>query len=506
MRRLFLLSFIFFFLAGCTALQYMGIGAPMPTLPPTVSIPTPFQPSGQQVPPANAAQSVVQVQTTLQPTNRVQPTATPNSSTSPSSLAAIVISAVQNGGEAGTANVLWNVSGEFPNGFKVVWSETNSSPSFPGDNNQYVDSPAARSAIIRATAGKTYYFRVCRYTGSGCDSYSNSVQFKLASVTAPTSTKTVEWIAITDVQEVGIGEARVSWEASGNFSKGFKVVWSDRTQTPTYPENSAIFVAENNTWSAVVTGDPGTNYYIRVCKYNGSSCVFYSSVYNFTFTKVAVPTAIPPATIRITSMTDKVVGFAYINWDASGYLPSGFKIAYSETNPNPIYPGDSAVYINDSAARSAVVEGVPTHTYYYRICQYLGGVCGSYSNAYTYTFPPDYSTISITSITTSPLGPDMADVSWTATGLFSDGFNIVWSDTNPTPTYPADSYTFADSSARSGSIGILASGVTYHVRVCKFAFVTAGTFKGFAFFKPNRSMTGTWNCTIYSGVTDYTAP
>ena len=224
MRRLLLLSFIFIFFAGCTTLQYMGIGEPMPTLPPTVSIPTPFQPPAQQVLPTDTAQPVVQVQPPLQPVDQVQPTATTNSSNSASSLAAIVISAVQNGGEAGTANVLWNVSGEFPKGFKVVWSETNSSPSFPGDNNQYVDSPAARSAIIRATAGKTYYFRVCRYNGTGCDSYSNSVQFKLASGTAPTSTKTVEWIAITDVHEIGVGEALVSWEASGNFSKGFKVV------------------------------------------------------------------------------------------------------------------------------------------------------------------------------------------------------------------------------------------------------------------------------------------
>ncbi len=506
MRRLLLLTVVFMFLAGCTTLQYMGIGAPMPTLPPTVSIPTPFQPPAQQVLPTNTTQPVVEVQPNPQPVDQVQPTATTNSSNSPTSLAAIVISAVQNGGETGTANVLWNVSGEFPKGFKVVWSETNSSPSFPGDNNQYVDSPAARSAIIRATAGKTYYFRVCRYTGTGCDSYSNSVQFKLASGTAPTSTKTVEWITITDVHDTSNGKAEVNWDGGGSFSKGFKIVWSSSTQTPTYPENDSVFVAGTSAWETIIAGNPGTNYYIRVCKYNGSSCVFYSDAYNFTFAKAAVPTAVQPATISITSMTDKVVGFAYINWDASGYLPSGFKIAYSETNPNPIYPGDSAVYIDNSATRSAVVEGVPTHTYYYRICQYLGGICGSYSNTYTYTFPPDFSTISITSVTTSILGPDMADVNWTATGLFPDGFNIVWSDTNPTPTYPADSYTFADSSARSGTIGILASGVTYHVRVCKYALVTAGTFKGFAFFKPNRSMTGTWNCTIYSSVTDYTAP
>ncbi len=505
MRRLLLLTFVFIFLAGCTTLQYMGIGRPMPTLPPTVSIPTPFQPPAQQAQPTNTTQPEIQVQptNTTQPVVPVQPTATINSSLP---LAAIVISAVQNGVEAGTANVLWNVSGEFPKGFKVVWSETNSGPSFPGDSNQYVDSPAARSAIIRATAGKTYYFRVCRYTGNGCDSYSNSVQFTLASGgIVPTSTKSVEWIAITDVHEVASGKAEVNWEANGSFSKGFKVVWSAHTQTPTYPENDAVFVAGDADWAANITGDPGTNYYIRVCKYNGSSCVFYSSVFNFTFKKVSTPTSVPPASITITSMTDKVVGFAYINWDASGYIPSGFKIAYSETNPNPIYPGDSAVYISDSAARSAVMEGIPTHTYHYRICQYLGGVCGSYSNSYTYTFPPDFSTITIDSITTSLLGPDMADVNWSASGLFPDGFNIVWSDTNPSPTYPDDSYTFADSSARSGTIGILASGVTYHVRVCKYALVTANINK-IAFFKPRLTMTGTWSCTIYSNVMDYTAP
>ena len=203
--------------------------------------------------------------------------------------ASITITLVENGNTFGDAHVFWNASGTFPSGFKVLWSATNSSPVYPGDSNLLISDSGARSAIVHAQEGKSFYFRVCRYVNGGCDTYSNVYTFKLANLISPTPT-TGSSITVQKVEATNTSEAKVAWTVSGSFPKGFKVVWSEHTQNPTYPEDTSVF-AGVDARTATVTGNPGAKYYIRVCKYNGSGCDFYSSAFSYTFPS-------PPATTR----------------------------------------------------------------------------------------------------------------------------------------------------------------------------------------------------------------
>ncbi|MEA2006831.1 MAG: FecR family protein [Patescibacteria group bacterium] len=72
---------------------------------------------------------------------------------------------------------------------------------------------------------------------------------------------------------------------------------------------------------------------------------------------------------------------AKFTWVVSGgYAPKGFKLVKSK-QPNPVYPGDDYLYIKDPDDRSAVWKGFKKEkTYFFRICVYKGGKCGTYSN------------------------------------------------------------------------------------------------------------------------------
>jgi len=73
----------------------------------------------------------------------------------------------------GTATIYWQATGDFPEGFMVLYSKVPSRPTY-GDYPDYpVSSGSARSDSISGTPGVTYYFRVCRFNGTGCDVYSN---------------------------------------------------------------------------------------------------------------------------------------------------------------------------------------------------------------------------------------------------------------------------------------------------------------------------------------------
>ena len=85
----------------------------------------------------------------------------------------INLSATKSGEEI---KLSWKVSGKSPHGFKVV-IDTEKNPVYPGNDYHYYPDPDKRSDIWEKNLkeGKTYYFRVCEYNGSGkCLSYSNN--------------------------------------------------------------------------------------------------------------------------------------------------------------------------------------------------------------------------------------------------------------------------------------------------------------------------------------------
>jgi hypothetical protein len=389
--------------------------------------------------------------------------------------------------ELNKARISWSANGSFPEGFKIVWSQTNAQPTFPGDSNTYVSDPAARSATIQGKAGETYNFRICKYLNGECSAYSSPYTFTFA--TSTSYTPDPKSIQITNIANAGTGKATVYWTAEGSFPKGFKVVWSKTNSNPVYPGDSNVYLSSSSARSATVEGSPGYTYYFRVCEYTGSGCGVYSNSYKYTYPSAPTKTPDTTSTITITNIEKVTDGKALVSWTASGNFPYGFKVVYSKTHPNPVYPGDSYVYLSDPNTRSTKVTGDVGSTYYFRVCQYLGGSCGVYSNSYKYTFTgtpantptPDGSTISITSVTDVSEGKAM--LSWTASGDFPKGFKVIWSETDTSPVYPGDGFLYlSDPAARSTLVEGL-GGHTYYYRVCKY------TDSG---------------CTIYSGTYTFT--
>lgn len=75
-----------------------------------------------------------------------------------------------------------------------------------------------------------------------------------------------------------------------------------------------------------------------------------------------------------------------LSWTASGYSKSGFKVVWSK-NSGPTYPtrsGDKYIYLSDPNVNATTLYAFDgAGTYHARVCEYLGGTCGTYSNEVT---------------------------------------------------------------------------------------------------------------------------
>ncbi len=74
---------------------------------------------------------------------------------------------------------------------------------------------------------------------------------------------------------------------------------------------------------------------------------------------------------------------AQIHWTVDGYSVKGFKVVWSK-NESPVYPprsGDKYHYFSSPNKNSDTLTAFDgSGTYYVRVCEYLGGKCGVYSN------------------------------------------------------------------------------------------------------------------------------
>lgn len=196
------------------------------------------------------------------------PTTTPTPPTTPTAQASITLSATEVSDGVKLSWTLQGVSSQ--QGFKVVRSSTDSTPTLDENDAQYVGDPAARSRLWISEKAGSHYYRVCIYFEGSCSTYSNTVQ-------ANSPAKVVEPVVSGGVTLKITGKT-LSWTLSGgNAPHGYKVLLSN-TQNPTYPASSILYTG--TTEATLPEKTPGT-YYVRVCKFtNGSQaegCVDYSN-------------------------------------------------------------------------------------------------------------------------------------------------------------------------------------------------------------------------------------
>ena len=172
------------------------------------------------------------------------------------------------------------------------------------------------------------------------------------------------------------------------------------------------------------------------------------------------------------------------NWSVTNVdVSQGFKIVKS-TEMNPVYPGNDYVYLDNASTRSYTWNIKDGKTYYFRVCQYLGGKCGVYSQNVKVTAPlketykeKEETTGNVSSISVNSTGG--TGVAWTTVGVSSQGFKIVWSK-NSNPTYPTrsgDKYIYLDDkNASATSLNAFDGSGTYYVRVCEYLGGKCGVY------------------------------
>ncbi|MEK7681048.1 MAG: FecR family protein [Patescibacteria group bacterium] len=184
-----------------------------------------------------------------------------------------------------------------------------------------------------------------------------------------------------------------------------------------------------------------------------------------------VKTSVPASGITLTGYATK--DGVSLNWKVNGVdVSSGFKLVQS-TAINPVYPGSDYVYISDKTARSYKWKINDGKVHYFRVCQYLGGKCGKYSNNLWIrtVVNSGTGTTSGGGVTSLYLSAGGEGVKWAVGGYSESGFKVVWSVIS-SPTYPArpgDQYIYlSDPYASTVRLNAFAGTGAYYVRVCEY--------------------------------------
>ncbi len=212
--------------------------------------------------------------------------------------------------------------------------------------------------------------------------------FALASVAgyvqATESESDETFSAVSAIVLEGNGE-KVEWETEGHSPKGFKLIWS-KNENPAYPTRAGDKYAyysspERKYHKGLKAFDGSGTYYVRVCEYLGGKCGVYSNQLAVALgSEGESENKSGVESIELAGEKDKV------EWDVNGYSPNGFKVVWSKSE-NPTYPtreGDRYHYFSNPERDSDTVTPFDgSGTYYARVCEYIGGGCGVYSNQVT---------------------------------------------------------------------------------------------------------------------------
>ncbi|MBN1326285.1 hypothetical protein JW977_04920 [Candidatus Falkowbacteria bacterium] len=314
-----------------------------------------------------------------------------------------------------TASLNWEVSNvTVDQGFKVVVAQT-PDPVYPGNDYHYLSDPNTRSDNWTGLSTGTYYFRVCQYLGGKCGVYSNNLILKISNGSEPTN-KSITLKATASGNTVNL-----SWTPNFTSSMGYKIVKSTEAN-PVYPGNDYHYLSSSGARSDKWEGLSAGTYHFRVCEYLGGKCGVYSNDVSISITSSVPETNGETGTITLkaTNSGDTV----NLTWTISNLDPDlGFKIVKSEL-ANPVYPGNEYHYLSDSSARTDSWTGLSAGTYHFRVCKYLGGACGVYSNDVSVTISSSSASENGTITLSGYSQNGKAYLSWTMASILIDkGFS-----------------------------------------------------------------------------------
>lgn len=466
MKRFFsILLLISFLLAGC-----FPVAAPVaqPEVPAVAALPT-----------ETSTANVVFITATPKNEPPSEQSASPSPEPSlPAGNESIVMDPINDLG-GGVGEVSWKITGGAPYGFRLVWSDTNVAPVYPQDAYAENFDPAAHAARFSGQLGKVYYVRVCRVTVKGCDLYSNLGIFTFTKKVQPTNTprpvasnngggggspSTSLHISITSMSSAGANKAKITWTATGgDFSNGFRIVYSKTHLTPVYGVDDSYTISDGNARIAYVTGTPGYWVFYRVCRWTGSTCDTYSGIFAYGYSGYSGTATALSTMVYLYDYIPVSLGVVRLVWYSYGSFPNGYKIVYSKTNQSPT-PSDAYIDIPKQETLQYDFHGEAGQTYYVRICKAESGGCVNYSPTLTVTFPSAATSISLDSVYDMSSGQALA--SYSANGDFANGTALVYSTSNNPPIINVDTTITTTNSEAEDVLLTATPGQTVYVMAC----------------------------------------
>ena len=301
----------------------------------------------------------------------------------PKPTAAKFVIVSMSGGTDLKAHMIWTSDTDPTYGFRIYYSTTSKEPKQGNDLYHIVSDPKAREAYVSGLPGLTYYFRVCKYEKGGCSEYTPVYSFSYPGTPyTPTATKDAATILIATIKDTSVGNAEITWGASGSFPEGFRVLYSATSDKPKLSDE-VVIVPDGAARSATVSGTPGVKYYFRICKYAAGACTIFSPVASFTFADIPEepgftlsndPAMIDPGSVRLT-------------WSTLSPAPAGLKVLWEAAPDTPLYPGSVRDSIDGAATEYLATGLTPGTSYAFRLCKFDGSICTAYSAILTVTAP-----------------------------------------------------------------------------------------------------------------------
>lgn len=175
---------------------------------------------------------------------------------------------------------------------------------------------------------------------------------------------------------------KLTWTVTNlNTDKGIKVIKSLESN-PSYPkDNAELLGGEQREYLWKLTD--GQTWHFRVCQYNGEGqCKTYSNEITVTAESKSKSEESSSGVVSGLSLqVQKDGSVAKLKWSVDGYSAKGYKVVWSH-NSDPTYPcreGDQYHYLSNPDQKEDNISDL-SGKYHFRVCEYLGGKCGKYSN------------------------------------------------------------------------------------------------------------------------------
>lgn len=327
--------------------------------------------------------------------------------------------------------------------YKILRSVNNDLPAYPGpDVIAALRTGEERYTDTSASAAGTYYYRVCEIMTDGQSFCSNVIHMRGKQVVGPASDSEsgADRVGLFLRVQTGSDGIKLTWTVEGMETPHGVKVLRGTTANPEFPPrdgDEAHYIESADirtyTWSAT----DGKTYHFRVCQYTDEgTCSIFSN--NVTATAPAPDDAAIGLSMSVKAESTGVgIWWSDVAAQVNGF--KHYKVVRSKTNADLRYPDDGSI-----AARGADVLSYRDYSaqkgvaYYYRVCAVGDAVyCSNVIPVNAIHDNPVPSAVSLSA--TANAGNIL--LSWTQSSEIDfSAYKVVWSQTDSTPTYPADKY------------------------------------------------------------------